>query len=103
MSLKFQPPKFTDNSIEGFDRFILQFERYLGIAEPGEAKKLNIFLLSVGEKGAGYYDDVKWAPLTNKQKNAGTTDYSRAVAFLRSKFLGDKNVLCERIQLYRAR
>jgi len=99
-SLKIDPPKITDNSAESFDKFILQFERYLRILKPKEEDKLDLFLLSVGECLAGYYDELEWKELSGEEKNAGMTEYRRAKEFISKKLSGGKNILSERIRLY---
>ena len=97
MTTKLQPPQLKDEFSEGYDRFVIQFDCYLRMAKPDEG---DIFLLGVGEKAAGHYDEVTWPPLTKAEIDAGSTDYSRAVAFLRSKFSAGMNILSERIRLY---
>ena len=89
------PPKFDNDNIniEAFDRFVIQFDRYISITEPPESKKLNIFLLCVGDKATISYDDMIWTNL-----KAGISEYSRAINFFRKNYLADKNVLCERIK-----
>ena len=89
-SVKLSPPTLKDESAEGFDRFTLQFERYLRIAKPDSMEKLDLLLLSVGDKAAGYYDELTWPKLTAAEAASGVTEYSRAITFLRSKFSGDK-------------
>jgi len=100
MSTKFKPPHLENESVEAFDQFLSQFHRYLRVAEPEEERKLDILLLSIGNKFAAQYDEITWPAITEVQKKAGVTEFSRAVDFLRSKFMADKNVLCERMKLY---
>ena len=76
-----------DNHITG--KVILQFERYLRVSKPHADEKIDILLLSIGDKGAGYYNEVTWPILTADQIKAGINEYNRAVDFLRHKFSGD--------------
>jgi len=99
-SLKIDPPKIRENSAEAFDKFILQFERYLRILKPKEEDKLDLFLLSIGDGLAGYYDELEWKELTEEEKNSGMTEYKRAKNFISEKLSGGKNILSERIRLY---
>ena len=100
MSTKLSPPQLTDESAEGFDRFILQFERYICLTKPNDDDRLDLLLLCVGNKGAGYYNELTWAKLTDIERAAGITEYSRAKVYLHVKFCGDKHVLIERMHLY---
>ena len=103
MSTKLQPPQLRDESAEGFDKFLLQFGRYLRIAEAAESMKLDLLLFSVGEKAAGFYDELDWPKLTVEEEEKGLTEYLRATYFLREKFMGDKNILSERVRLFHSR
>jgi len=100
MASKISPPQLSDQSTEGFDRFVTQLDRYIRLGKIDEGDRLDLLLLCVGERVASFYDDETWSPLTNEQKIAGETEYKRAVRFLRNKFSGDKNILSERLKLY---
>ena len=90
----------SEESSETFDRFVTQFNRYLRVTKTAEDDKLDLLLLSVGDRVAGFYDEIEWPDLTEAEKTAGSTAYGRAVKFIRSKFSGDKNILNERLRLY---
>ena len=85
---KCSPPQLKDESAEGFDLFISQFNRYLRVSKIDSDQQLDLLLLCVGDKSAGYYDEINWAPLSTAQKTKGITDYSRATDFFTLQVLG---------------
>ena len=92
MTSKLAPPQLADETVEGYDKFILQFERFLRLTKVDEKDRLDLLLLCVGARAAAYYDEVTWPELSEDDKKDGITVYSRAVKFLRNKLSGDKNV-----------
>jgi len=101
MSIKVKIPNLLDESVESFDSFVSQFERYLRVSKiNNDDLKVDILLLSVGEKLAKFYDEVTWEPLNKADIDEGITNYQRVITFFRDKLSGNKNVLSERIRLY---
>ena len=84
MTSKIAPPRLSEESSESFDRFVTQFNRYLRVTKTAEDDKLDLLLLSVGDRVAGFYDEIEWPDLTEAEKTAGSTAYGRAVKFIRS-------------------
>jgi hypothetical protein len=93
-------PTFDGKDIESYNLWVSQFQRYIRVTKPEDADKLDLFLLCAGTKAAKFYNEVTWADLTQAEKDAGVTEYSRAVDFVTRKFAAGKNVLSERIRLY---
>jgi hypothetical protein len=82
--------------VSKFDMFVKQFDRYLDYSEiVDDTKKLQIFLLALGNDIAALYDEVDWGAISN-----GETEYGRACKFVRSKLLPQSCVLSERILFY---
>jgi len=100
MPTKVSPPQLSEETRESFDRFVLQFDRFLRVSRTEETDKLDLLLLSVGGRVAGFYDEIEWPSLTTEQISSGETEYLRAVNFFKNKLSGDKNVLSERVRLY---
>ena len=55
---KIPTPLLKDESVEGFDRFTLQFDRYLRVSKVPNETKVDLLLLCVGDRVAGYFDEV---------------------------------------------
>jgi transposase InsO family protein len=98
-----QPPVFKGDDGQSFINWITQFERFLRISRPADQDKLDLLLLYCGDKGARYYNEIAWPTLSADDLQSGISEYSRAVSFLRSKFVTTKNVLSERIKLSKTR
>ncbi len=97
------PTYDSDSDPESFNVFVDQFDRYCRISRIDESIKLDLFLLSAGNKVAKLYAEISWPSLTSEEAASGVTEFSRAVKFFKSRILKDRNCLSERIQLYRAR
>lgn len=100
VATKIAPPQLKDESTEGFDRFLSQFDRYLRLSKTAEDERLDLLLLCVGDRVAGFYDEVNWPIISEEEKTSGLTEYKRAIKFLKGKLSGDKNILSERLRLY---
>ena len=96
-------PVFDGGDAESFNLWLSQFQRYISVTKPAEDDKLDLFLLCAGNKAAQYYNEVTWPELTQAEKDAGVTEFSRAVTFITNKFVSGKNILSERIKLYSAK
>ena len=96
-------PVFDGGDAESFNLWLSQFQRYIRVTKPAEDDKLDLFLLCAGNKAAQYYNEVTWPELTQAEKDAGVTEFSRAVTFITNKFVSGKNILSERIKLYSAK
>ena len=82
----FLVPLFTGEDIDAYNLWLSQFERYLGVTESNAANQLDLFLLCAGSKATNFHNEVTWPPLTQERKDAGQTEYKRAVDFVTRKF-----------------
>ena len=96
-------PVFDGGDADSFNLWLSQFQRYIRVTKPAEDDKLDLFLLCAGNQAAQYYNEVTWPELTQAEKDAGVTEFSRAVTFITNKFVSGKNILSERIKLYLAK
>lgn len=95
-------PTFTGDP-DDFEAFVLAFERYARVFKISSSDRLDYFLLACGFALSKVYSEIPWPSLTAEEVSAGTTQYSRAVAFLRGKVVPNHNDLAERVKLHSLR
>ena len=102
LALTIQPPKFAETEDpESFSIWIQQFQRFLRLKKVNETDKLDLFLLCACPKAAKLYDELTWPALTPAQVASEMTEYKRAVLYLKSRFVKERNSLSERVKLLR--